>query len=175
MIKTIIKRDGRKVDFDLEKIAQAIFSAAQAMGGDNYDQARTLAEKVEALLESSGLEAPTVEQVQNVIESWEITAQQGGHQARFLLTDPSVAENVIAYACWGDGKWQQLTFHQNGSYLVFPMEAEYMQIALVQEVKDITLWYIAGAAALAVLVIVTVVIIRKKRHSQSNTAENTEA
>ena len=50
MIKTIIKRDGRKVDFDLEKIAQAIFSAAQAMGGDNYDQARTLAEKVEALL-----------------------------------------------------------------------------------------------------------------------------
>ena len=68
MIKTIIKRDGRKVDFDLEKIAQAIFSAAQAMGGDNYDQARTLAEKVEALLESSGLEAPTVEQVQDTVE-----------------------------------------------------------------------------------------------------------
>ncbi len=68
MIKTIIKRDGRKVDFDLEKIAQAIFSAAQAMGGDNYDQARALAEEVEALLESSGLEAPTVEQVQDTVE-----------------------------------------------------------------------------------------------------------
>ena len=68
MIKTIIKRDGRTVEFDLEKIAQAIFSAAQAMGGDNYDQAHTLAQQVEELLESSGIEAPTVEQVQDTVE-----------------------------------------------------------------------------------------------------------
>ena len=68
MIKTIIKRDGRTVEFDLEKIAQAIFSAAQAMGGDNYDQAHALAQQVEELLESSGIEAPTVEQVQDTVE-----------------------------------------------------------------------------------------------------------
>ncbi len=68
MIKTIIKRDGRTVEFDLEKIAQAIFSAAQAMGGDNYDQAHALAQQVEELLEKSGIEAPTVEQVQDTVE-----------------------------------------------------------------------------------------------------------
>ena len=68
MIKTIIKRDGRTVEFDLEKIAQAIFSAAQAMGGDNYDQAHALAQQVEELLESSGIESPTVEQVQDTVE-----------------------------------------------------------------------------------------------------------
>ncbi|MBQ8599172.1 MAG: anaerobic ribonucleoside triphosphate reductase [Oscillospiraceae bacterium] len=68
MIKTIIKRDGRTVEFDLEKIAQAIFSAAQAMGGDNYDQAHILAQQVESLLEASGIEAPTVEQVQDTVE-----------------------------------------------------------------------------------------------------------
>ncbi len=68
MIKTIIKRDGRTVEFDLEKIAQAIFSAAQAMGGDNYDQAHALAQQVEKLLESSGIESPTVEQVQDTVE-----------------------------------------------------------------------------------------------------------
>ncbi len=68
MIKTIIKRDGRTVEFDLDKIAQAIFSAAQAMGGDNYDQARGLAEEVESLLEASGVESPTVEQVQDTVE-----------------------------------------------------------------------------------------------------------
>ena len=56
MIKTIIKRDGRTVEFDLEKIAQAIFSAAQAMGGDNYDQAHALAQQVEELLEMQGIE-----------------------------------------------------------------------------------------------------------------------
>ena len=68
MIKTIIKRDGRTVEFNLEKIAQAIFSAAQAMGGDNYDQAHALAQQVEELLESSGIESPTVEQVQDTVE-----------------------------------------------------------------------------------------------------------
>ncbi len=68
MIKTIIKRDGRTVDFDLEKIAQAIFSAAQAMGGDNYAQAHALAEQVEELLSASGVESPTVEQVQDTVE-----------------------------------------------------------------------------------------------------------
>ena len=68
MIKTIIKRDGRTVEFDLEKITQAIFSAAQAMGGDNYDQAHALAQQVEELLEASGTEAPTVEQVQDTVE-----------------------------------------------------------------------------------------------------------
>ena len=68
MIKTIIKRDGRTVEFDLEKIAQAIFSAAQAMGGDNYAQACELAKQVEDLLLASGMESPTVEQVQDMVE-----------------------------------------------------------------------------------------------------------
>lgn len=68
MIKTIIKRDGRKVDFDLKKIAQAIFSAAQAMGGNDYDQAYKLAQQVEQLLENAGVDAPTVEQVQDTVE-----------------------------------------------------------------------------------------------------------
>ena len=68
MIKTIMKRDGRTVDFDREKIAQAIFSAAQTVGGDDYDQARQLAAQVEAVLESSGNETPNVEQVQDTVE-----------------------------------------------------------------------------------------------------------
>ncbi len=68
MIKTITKRDGRTVEFQLDKIAQAIFSAAQAMGGDNYDQAFALAQQVEQLLEASGIESPSVEQVQDTVE-----------------------------------------------------------------------------------------------------------
>ena len=45
MITKIIKRDGREVPFNIEKIANAIFKAATATGGKDYDTALKLAEK----------------------------------------------------------------------------------------------------------------------------------
>ena len=41
MITKIIKRDGREANFDTEKITQAIYKAAQAIGGNDYDAAST--------------------------------------------------------------------------------------------------------------------------------------
>mgnify|MGYP002454280734 FL=1 len=35
MITKIIKRDGREANFDTEKITQAIYKAAQAIGGND--------------------------------------------------------------------------------------------------------------------------------------------
>ena len=46
MITTIVKRDGRTAAFQVEKIASAIFKAAQATGGRDYDTALDLAKKV---------------------------------------------------------------------------------------------------------------------------------
>ena len=46
-IKQIIKRDGRTVDFDIDKIADAIYKAAQVLGGKDYDMDRYLARQVE--------------------------------------------------------------------------------------------------------------------------------
>ena len=43
MITKIRKRDGREVPFNLEKISNAIFRAAQAVGGSDYDEAMALA------------------------------------------------------------------------------------------------------------------------------------
>ena len=43
MIKSIIKRDGRKVPFNLQKIADAIFKAAASVGGSDHDTALELA------------------------------------------------------------------------------------------------------------------------------------
>ncbi|HHW46342.1 MAG TPA: anaerobic ribonucleoside triphosphate reductase [Clostridiales bacterium] len=68
MIKTIIKRDGREVDFDIDKITNAIFKAAQAIGGKNRQMAESLAKSVVKLLEESGNEKPTVEQIQDTVE-----------------------------------------------------------------------------------------------------------
>jgi anaerobic ribonucleoside-triphosphate reductase len=68
MITTILKRDGRTVLFDREKIADAIFKAAQAIGGRDRQTAEHLAELVEAQLVRTGLEQPTVEQIQDTVE-----------------------------------------------------------------------------------------------------------
>ncbi|MBC8543473.1 anaerobic ribonucleoside triphosphate reductase [Bianquea renquensis] len=68
MISTITKRDGRKATFDLQKIASAIFKAAQATGGRNYDEAMELASQVETYLVQEGEMQPSVEHIQDVVE-----------------------------------------------------------------------------------------------------------
>ena len=51
MLETIVKRDGRIVPFELSKIADAVFKAAQATGGRDYDTAMSVAKEVERYLE----------------------------------------------------------------------------------------------------------------------------
>ncbi len=69
MITKIVKRDGRKVPFNVEKIAKAIYKSASAVGGHDYDVAEELAEKVCQYLERNvNTSCPTVEQVQDAVE-----------------------------------------------------------------------------------------------------------
>lgn len=68
-IKKIVKRDGREVYFNIDKIAEAIFKAAQVLGGNDKDMAKYLARQVELyLLEVCHNETPTVEQIQDAVE-----------------------------------------------------------------------------------------------------------
>ena len=68
-IKKIIKRDGRTVDFDSGKIAEAIYQAAQVLGGKDRDMANYLSKQVEIYLtEICHNETPTVEQIQDAVE-----------------------------------------------------------------------------------------------------------
>ena len=69
MISYIIKRDGRRESFDLDKIANAVFRAAQSVGGTDADMARDVAEKTCALYEQlHGSQEPTVEEIQDLVE-----------------------------------------------------------------------------------------------------------
>ena len=69
MITCIRKRDGRTRPFDTEKIANAIYKAAQAIGGHDYQTSLALANRVSAELEAQlGETPPTVEQVQDTVE-----------------------------------------------------------------------------------------------------------
>ena len=51
MIKTIVKRDGRIADFNIDKIANAIFMAAKANGGSDYEEAMSIALSVVTYIE----------------------------------------------------------------------------------------------------------------------------
>lgn len=68
MIIKIKKRDGRTVTFNIEKIASAIYKAAQSVGGSDYEEALQLAGKVVDMLMSMNLTSPTVEEIQDCVE-----------------------------------------------------------------------------------------------------------
>ncbi|MCI8284626.1 MAG: anaerobic ribonucleoside triphosphate reductase [Firmicutes bacterium] len=68
-ITTIVKRDGRKVPFDVNKISNAIYSAAQVLGGQDKKTAEQLAAQVEDyLINTLKISEPDVEQVQDAVE-----------------------------------------------------------------------------------------------------------
>lgn len=68
MIKYIIKRDGRTVGFDINKITNAIFLAAKSIGGENKETAEELARQVLNRLEKEDPNNITVEHVQDIVE-----------------------------------------------------------------------------------------------------------
>ncbi|MCI9405363.1 MAG: anaerobic ribonucleoside triphosphate reductase [Oscillospiraceae bacterium] len=69
MIEMIVKRDGRQVAFDPSKITDAIYKAAQVLGGSDRQTAEELTCKVIAYLTDELHETrPTVEQVQDAVE-----------------------------------------------------------------------------------------------------------
>ena len=69
MITEIIKRDGRRAPFQIEKITDAIYAAAQASGGRDREMAQRLAEQVVQLLDNENMiTLPTVEQIQDAVE-----------------------------------------------------------------------------------------------------------
>jgi ribonucleoside-triphosphate reductase len=86
MITEIKKRDNRTVVFNPEKIAQAIFKAAQSVGGSNYSEAADLTKEVCAVIdEQFRNNMPTVEQVQDIVEKVLIEAGHAKTAKAYIL------------------------------------------------------------------------------------------
>lgn len=62
------KRDGSYQEYDLNKIADAIFKAAQSCGGNDKATAMALALQVDEKLKELNGGIPTVEEIQNMVE-----------------------------------------------------------------------------------------------------------
>ena len=69
MIKEIRKRSGEVVEFHPEKITRAIFKAAHACGGEDYQKAEMLSNQVIKIAERQFIDRiPDVEELQDIVE-----------------------------------------------------------------------------------------------------------
>lgn len=93
-IKKIKKRDGRIVDFDSNKIAEAIWKAANAVGSKDKKLAVKLTEHVVEKLEIQlkPNEIPTVEQVQDLVEKTLVENGQASMAKAYILYRQKRAE-----------------------------------------------------------------------------------
>jgi len=131
IISRVRKRDGRIVLFDQERITNAIFKAAQAVGGTDRELAKKLSNQVVKILrERFGSDIiPTVEQIQDVVEKALI---ENGHvrtskafilyreQRRKLremavLTEPiGIVEGYIRQSDWKVNENSNMTYSLQG-------------------------------------------------------------
>ena len=77
-MKLVRKRDGRLEPFDQERITNAIWKAAKAVGGKDREQAKRISDQVNAELKNRFGEegVPTVEEIQDIVEKMLI---ENGH------------------------------------------------------------------------------------------------
>ncbi len=101
-ISKIKKRDGRIVDFDREKISEAIWKAARSVGGEDRTEAECLAEKVVQLLEDNFRgEVPGVEDAQDIVEKVLIESGHAKIAKAYILYRQKRAEIRKALALLG--------------------------------------------------------------------------
>lgn len=90
-VRTVVKRDGRHVAFDVSKVADAIFRAAQAIGGRDRARAESLAAGVQIYLTKTvRCAVSTVDQVHDAVEK--------------VLIEMGHARTALAYVRYRDRK-----------------------------------------------------------------------
>jgi ribonucleoside-diphosphate reductase alpha chain len=95
MIKLVKKRDGKIVEFDKNKITEAIWKAIQAVEGKDRKLAEKLAEEVVSLLEKKlkPEEIPYVEQIQDLVE--QVLVKSGNYEvAKAYITYRKKKEEI---------------------------------------------------------------------------------
>jgi ribonucleoside-triphosphate reductase len=87
-VQYIRKRDGRILPFDAEKITDAIFKAAKAVGGSNRETAQSVCDSVVGILDILHYKegrTPTVENVQDLVEKMLIERGHARVAKAFIL------------------------------------------------------------------------------------------
>ena len=79
MITKVVKKDGRKVNFEVERIAKSIYKAANSIGGQNYAKSESLANIVlEKLEKKQQNRQTTTEEIEEVVKD---VLKENGHNS----------------------------------------------------------------------------------------------
>ena len=111
---------------------------------------------------------PAISKKESLLEVWQITATESGTKVRFLLPDGANPEKVKLLLGSADGQWEEISFVQDGSYLVFPATAEEMYLAVIAVSSNMTVWMIAAAVLIVLLPIPIVIIAKRKKAKQKH-------
>lgn len=84
-METVRKRSGEVTEFNKMKIARAIFKAAKACGGDDFDKALDLTEEVEFYLDQTEVDPVEIENIQDAVEKVLIENGHARTAKKFIL------------------------------------------------------------------------------------------
>ena len=99
-------------------------------------------------------EAPVLDQKQQLLEVWDITLSEAGTTARLLIPENADAASVKLLMLDENGRWNEVSFEQDGSYLVFGLSRMQTAVALVQPGQSNVLVYLAAACVLMAAVVI---------------------
>ncbi|MBI2462755.1 MAG: hypothetical protein HYV65_00775 [Candidatus Spechtbacteria bacterium] len=112
-IEKVAKRDGRMVPFEQEKVVNAIFRAARAVGGNDKNEAQRLSDVVCRRIEESEKKFPTVEEIQDIVEKVLIDEGHATTAKAYILYRAKRAElrSAANEASKGDDKEKSALLH----------------------------------------------------------------
>ena len=114
--------------------------------------------------------APTLGEKERLLDAWEITLSEAGTNARLLLPEGADAEALKLLLCEESGAWSEVSFTQNGSYLVFALSQTQAQVALVQSAPNHMGAYAAAGCALLALIVLIVILAKRSRKNRNAAA-----
>ena len=123
--------------------------------GDFSDGTAISAEKTEAVV--------VLLDGETLLETWNLTMEEPGTTARFLLPADAAPQRILALLGDGKGNWKTAPSEVDGSYLVFSPEADTCQLALIQTAQNHTAWWIAGIGGAVLITFLGVLIIHSKK------------
>ena len=116
--------------------------------------------------------APSLEDKECLLESWIIINNTGSKKARFLLPSNVDGDDVKLLVYDADGQWREEPFTQNGSYIVFSLQAADLHLALVEAEANVMPLVLAGAGAVAAAVLSLVLVFaRQRKRIEQNVAQ----
>jgi hypothetical protein len=112
---------------------------------------------------------PQLQEKQVLLKSWHISSNESADTVRLLYA--GAEESMQLYVRGTDGIWHQQDFRISGSYLVFDMGAQELDITLVQQGRNCTPYYFAAGGAVLILAALAWIMYKRKR---AKTVNNTK-